>query len=284
MSRNKRQRTKRSNKLIRGRAKIRVGVVVLVVCLVGVSTVAAPWVRNLATKTAPTFLASPLSLPSPDQPSKEYIYAGGKLIATEEPAIALLAPANLSALTISNLPTPKVSVNWSAVENAHHYEVERASDVNGPYTVVAANVTQTSLEDTGVSAVTAYLYRVRAFSTSGPPSPYSNLDLATAVTFTDDTLESQSTLFKAAHINELRQAVNAIRAMAQLSAINWGGNVTQFSTEIQATHLQDLRNGLSQALAALSLPPCSYTDNSLTELRASLFKKEHMEQLRQCIK
>jgi hypothetical protein len=284
MSNRRRQRTKKSNKLIRGRSKTRVGVVVLVVCLVGVSSVAAPWVRNLATKTAPTFLASALPLPSPDHPSKEYIYAGGKLIATEEPTVTLLAPANLSALTVSNLPTPKVSVNWSAVENAHHYEVERASDSNGPFTVVASNVTQTSLEDTGVSAVTAYLYRVRAFSTGGPPSPYSNLDLATAIAFTDDTLESQSTLFKAAHINELRQAVNAIRSMAHLSAINWGGNVTQFSTEIQATHIQALREALSDALTALNLPPCSYTDNSLTALRASLFKKEHIEQLRQCVR
>jgi hypothetical protein len=196
----------------------------------------------------------------------------------------LVAPTSLSALTITNSPSPSVTVTWNAVNNAAYYQVERAADKNGPFTQVGSNVNQTTLNDTSVSSVVAYLYRVRAFDAGGNPSPYSSVDLATAISFADDTIGSQSTLFKAAHVNQLRQAIDAIRAMAHLSAFNWGGNLTQFSTEIQATHIQDLRVALNQALTDLNLAPCSYTDNSVTDLRNSLFKKEHIEQLRQCVK
>ena len=156
--------------------------------------------------------------------------------------------------------------------------------MNASYSQVASNVSGTTFNDTNVTAVTAYLYRVRAVDAQGNASSYSNVDLATAIVFTDDSLFSQSTLVKAAHINELRQAVDAIRTMAHLPATNWGPSITQFQTQIQATHIQDLRVSLTEVLSALSLPPCSYTDNSLTELRASLIKKEHIEQIRQCVR
>jgi hypothetical protein len=279
---NRRSKKRRNHVHLKSRAGL-VGVLTALV-LIGVGTVAAPWGHHVTTRTVPSFLNPLLPISPPNQPSKEYIYAGGKLIATEEPAITLFAPNSLSALTISNEIVPRVSINWSSVTGATHYEVERRSDVNASYSPVASNVSGTTFNDTNVNALTAYLYRVRAVDAQGNVSSYSNVDLATAIVFTDDSLVSQSTLVKAAHITELRQAVDAIRTMAHLPATNWGGSITQFQTQIEAAHVQDLRVSLSEGLSALSLPPCSYTDNSLTELRASLIKKEHIEQLRQCVR
>jgi chitodextrinase len=222
-------------------------------------------------------------LPPASSPSKEYIYAGNKLIATEAP-VTLVAPASLAALTLSNLVTPQVSINWNATTGAHHYELEKTPNLNQPYQPVATNITVNSYTDTNVTAVTAYLYRVRAVDANGNVSAFSNVDLATAISFTDDTITSQTTLVRAAHINELRQAVDAMRATANLSLVNWGGSVSQNNTVIEATHINDLRTNLNQARNALSLTPCSFTDNSIDELRASLIKKNHIEEIRQCVR
>lgn len=261
-------------------------VVVAIVTLLTTATMAGIWRNGAGMKRlrAVFLTSSPPSIPPSDHPSKEYIYAGGKLVATEAP-VTLVAPASLIATTASNLSPAQIAVSWQATEGANHYEVERTTNVNVAYTSVNSNVAGTTLTDGNVTAVAAYLYRVRAVDASGNVSPYSNIDLATAISFTDDTLQTNVTPVRAAHITELRQAVDAIRAVTStLGPANWGPGITQNVTTIQATHIQDLRTNLDQARSALGLSACTYTDNSLEALRASFIKKEHIEQLRQCVK
>lgn len=201
--------------------------------------------------------------------------------------MTLVAPLNLVATTASNLTPAQVTITWQATTGADHYEVQRTTNVNAGYTSINANVVGTSLTDTTVTSnpVTAYLYRVRAVDANGNVSPYSNFDLATAISFTDDTLQTNATLVKAAHVMELRRAVDAVRAVtANLGPAAWGPDLVQYSTTIQATHINDLRNNLDPARSALGLPACNYTDVGLTALRASYIKKEHIEQLRNCLK
>jgi len=183
-----------------------------------------------------------------------------------------------------NPPAPRVTISWTATPGAHHYEVEKTTNVNTAYSSVNTNVTGTSYTDTGVSSVTAYLYRVRAVGAAGNISAYSNIDLATAITFTDDTIIRQSTLVKAAHITELRQAVDAVRALANVGAANWGGAITPNSTLVQASHVQNLRTNLDAARSTLGLAQCNYTDNSIPALQASFINKDHIDQLRQCVR
>ena len=230
----------------------------------------------------------PVPIPSPDHPSKEYIYAGGKLVATEAP-VTLLPPATLVATTVSNVPPAQVTITitWQPTEGANHYQVEKTTNVNTGYSVVNPNVTGNSASDSNVtvSPVTAYLYRVRAVDANGNVSPYSNVDLATAISFTDDTLVSNETPVRAVHITELRQAVDAVRALTtNLGPADWGGGIQQYVTTIQAKHIQDLRENLDAARSALQFPQCTYTDNSINALKASYFKKEHIEQIRNCVK
>lgn len=256
----------------------------LTLCL---GTVAGPWRNSSGAKKFRALFAAPVpvpTIPPSNNPSKEYIYVGGKLIATEAP-VTLLAPANMVATTLSNLTTPQVTISWQPTDGADHYQVERTTNIAASYSVVNSNVTATTFTDNTVGGtVTAYLYRVRAVDSVGNVSPYSDLDLATAISFTDDTLVINSTTIKAAHINELRQAVDAVRASVNLGAANWGGSISSGVTQIQATHIQDLRTNLDQARSALELSQCSYTETTLEALRASLIKKDHIDQLRQCVR
>jgi|ERR1044071_4066371 len=259
---------------------------VCAILLLAFGTIAGPWSRLPGSRLRSNFF-SPPPTPSPT-PSKEYIYAGGRLIATEEPAAVTLAPpAGMAATSVTdsfNPPAPRVTLSWTATPGADHYEVEKTTNVNTPYGSVNTNVTGITYTDTGVSSGTAYLYRVRAVGAGGNFSPYSNIDLATAITFTDDTITRGSTAVKAAHITELRQAVDAVRALTNSGAANWGGAITPNNTLILASHIQDLRTNLDAARNTLGLPQCNYTDNSIPALKAALINKDHIDQLRQCVR
>jgi hypothetical protein len=174
-----------------------------------------------------------------------------------------------------------VQISWNATSGADHYEVERTTNVSTNYTPVATNVTGTTFTDTTVSSVTAYLYRVRAVSSGGATSPYSNLDVATAISFTDDTLVAASTLVKRDHVTELRLAVNAVRATtSSLGQVSWADAITAGSTLVKASHILELRTKLDEARSALNLSPCSYTSIAIGDQ----IQKAHFEQLRQCVK
>lgn len=265
---------------IKKRQYILIGSCCLIVLLTA-ATVAGPWASSrTAQRIQALFLSPPPPLPSPNNPSKEYIYGGGRLIATEEP-YPLAAPASLVASTVSNV---QVSITWSASPNAHHYQVERATTFGGTFTVLDSNVASTSFTDNSVTSVNAYLYRVKAADAGGNLSGPSNLDLATAITFDDDPFPQSPTLtlVKAQHVTQLRQAVNAARAAANLSPATWTQNpLSGTVTTITANDIQELRTALDQALSALGLTTGGYTDSSLA---GQLIKKIHIQELRDRVK
>ena len=248
------------------------------IALLGLTTVAGPWRSSFSkTRVGSLFFSPPPTLPppppSPGSPSKEYIYAGGRLIATEEPN-PLAAPTNLVADTFSST---RIDLTWTATPNAHHYQVERASNLGGAFNVLNSNVATTTYTDNTVTSVNAYLYRVRSADAGGNLSVPGSIDVATAITFTDNPLTAGTTLVKAQHVTELRQAVNAVRAAANLGAATWTDS-SLTNVLVKAVHIQELRTNLDQALNSLSLPPGSYTDTSLSGVK---IKKVHVDELRQ---
>lgn len=260
---------------------IGVGVLALIVTLV-LGTTVGPWRNVLGAKDLRALFVTappPPPLPSPANPSKEYIYAGGRLVATEEPA-ALAAPASLVANTLSHLQPSQIQISWDATTGADHYEVERTTHVATPYTPIALNVNGTTFTDNSVSSVTAYLYRVRAVGAGGGASPYSNIDVATAISFTDDTLDANLTTIKLNHFTELREAVNAVRATTSVGKFNQWEVWYRSVTEIKASHILGLRSKLDLALSTLNLPACSYTSIDV----GLPIQKVHIEQLRKCVK
>ena len=65
-----------------------------------------------------------------------------------------------------------------------------------------------------------------------------------AGSYTDPTLTAGTTVIKAAHINDLRTALNAARSNLTLSAISYSETVTATVTTVKATHVTELRNGV----------------------------------------
>jgi len=265
-------------------------ILILLLSMVGTGVGVARW-SPLRTSLglAPAVTSSPQSTPTPVL-SKEYIYVGGRLIATEEPGASVggPAPTNLVATATAETTTAvvRVTLSWTAPAGAvSHYQVERSQSLTGPSVTLAPNPTGTTFLDETVSGETAYLYRVRAVFTSGANSDYSNRDLATTVIFSDDPLARAVTTVKAEHLDQLRRAVNAVRATSGLAAATWT-NAAQAGVVIRAVHVEELRTNLDQALSALGIPLAPYTDpsSSLPGLTGVTIKKEHVQELRDRVK
>jgi hypothetical protein len=188
-------------------------------------------------------------------------------------------PTNLAATAVS---PSQVNLTWSSSSGATQYEVLRKSATSGDY--VTLNTTAlTSYSDSTVVAPGAYVYKVRGIDASSRLSPLSAPDAAATTSFTNDPLVVSVTSIKAAHITEVRQAVNALRATAGLTASTFTDPVLSSSIKVKAIHLQELRTALSAARTSLGLPNASYTDPTLTA-GTTLVKAAHVQELRTRLK
>jgi hypothetical protein len=232
---------------------------------------------------------SPASLNS-NTPSKEFIYSGGRLICTEEATSSTLsAPANLRATTSSST---QIHITWNAVTGAARYELQRTSNYGNPtdhgFSTVSSNITTTAFDDTpttGIATGNAYIYQVRAFDSpsGGNSSPFSNIDLATAITFTDDPATTVTTV-REVHVTQLRQAVDAVRVASGLSAAAWTDPppLAQI-VNIKKVHIDQLRSNLDGARSALALPAPTYTDPTIVQFSTQV-RAAHIQELRQLVK
>ncbi len=268
----KRVRNRRRQADTQGKSRRPIFAILLILLLAG----AVASLNSRVPRKATAWISPPPS-PTPTL-TKEYIYAGDRLVATEEPSGVTppSAPANVLADTFSGT---RIDLSWTASPGADRYEVERATNITGTYTPLNTNVTTTTYSDTTVSSVNAYVYRVRAVNAGGA-SLYSNIDFATAITFTDDPLVVGSTEIKAVHITQLRQAVDAMRACANLTPFSWT-DTNLSGVEVKALHVQQLRDNLDQALNAFGITPSAYTDLPLNGIE---IKKLHLDQLRQRVR
>jgi len=190
------------------------------------------------------------------------------------------APGNLTATATS---TFSVSLTWnSSTGSVDHYEVQRSTNRNGPFTTLSPNASGTSYTDSSVTSNTTYIYRVRAVDAQGNYSDFSNSDIATTIIFADDPLVAGVTVVKAQHLTELRQAVNAVRLAAGLSAATWTDSAPQ-GVVIQAVHINELRSNLDQARSLLGLSTGSYTDPTLAT-GVTVVKAVHVQELRDRVK
>lgn len=183
---------------------------------------------------------------------------------------ALGNPSNLVAAAVN---TTAITLTWTAAPGASGYTIERSS--SGGAFVQIGTAGANAFTDGGATATTSYLYRVRA--TNGPAlSDYSNADLATTVIFTDPSLAT-GTAIKATQFNELRSAVNAVRALAGLSPFSFTNPPTSGGT-FRKSHVEELRSNLASARAALGLSTLSFTDPTLTV--GGVIKAVHVNELR----
>ena len=166
-----------------------------------------------------------------------------------------------------------VQVSWYATANTDHYEIQRN---NGAGWIAAGTSVSAALTDLAAPSSSALLYRVRAKAADGTASEYSASDLALTYAFTDGTIQSGVTLVKRVHLTELRNAANAVRAVAQMGAVSW---VEPLPVTIRTAHIAELRTAINQARAALLLPSAVYTDPTLAA-GSNVVRAIHFEELR----
>jgi hypothetical protein len=141
--------------------------------------------------------------------------------------------------------------------------------------------------DTSSITVTTPVHAVGAVQidltpTSGSPYSKANAFAYLPTVFTDDTLVVGTTTAKAQHIIELRQAVDAMRAVAGLGGAPWTDPALAAGNTIKAIHILDLRTYLDDAATRLGYSTSPYTDPALTT--GYLIKRIHIEELRQRIR
>lgn len=203
--------------------------------------------------------------------SDSFLFTASEGVNTSIPAMVAIQivppPQNFNATAITST---RVDSTWTAV-SGFTYQIDRQSPGGGFVQIGTADTN--SYSDTTVSPNTAYLYRVRAVTSSGTTGN-SNADLATTVMFADTTLAGMTV--KAMHLSELRTAVNAVRSLAGMTSQTFTDPATP-GTTIKAIHITELRTALGEALDVLGLPAIAYTDLSLTGLPV---KSVHFQQLR----
>ena len=174
----------------------------------------------------------------------------------------------------------QIAVSWNPVTGATQYQLLRASALSG-YTVVTTTAS-TSYPDAAVTAGNAYVYKVRALDSASRPSPYSTPDAAIVKTFTNDPLVAQSTVVKAIHVTELRDAVNALRAVAALGSTTFT-NPTLTGQKIKKIHIDELRTALNTARTTLGISAVSFTDPTIAA-NGTRVKAAHVQELRSAVK
>jgi hypothetical protein len=189
-------------------------------------------------------------------------------------------PSTPTGLVATAATTMQVNVSWSASSGATQYELVRKS-ASSSYTTLITTPS-TNYSDTSVTAGASYVYKVRAIDAASHPSAFSTPDAATTIFFTDDPLVAATTLAKAVHVTELRQAVNAMRATAALGAASFT-DASLAGVAVKAAHIQELRTALNQARTTLGISSITFTDPTLTA-GTSILRAAHVQELRDGVK
>jgi hypothetical protein len=223
-------------------------------------------------------------------PTKEYIYAGGKLVATQEPEYEWVNVQPPTSLVASAASTTQINLSWNAPSGGanYSYQIERSTNY-GTTTpehgfTILTTIGGTSFTDNvpATSPATTYIYRVRSINGQQTSSP-SAISFATTKSFAEQISNQDPgrTTIKATHFLELQEAVNAVRAAAGLAPFTWTDpQAPAPGVPIRKTHMTDLRTALNQALTALGLTPQPYTDDPPT-IGVTTVQKIHIDELRQ---
>lgn len=119
--------------------------------------------------------------------------------------------------------------------------------------------------------------------TSGSPFSQANAFAYLPTVFTDDTILIGQTTPKAQHVIELRQAVDAMRAVAGLGPATWtDATLLPNNDVIKAIHILELRTYFDDAATHLGFSTSPYTDPGLSS--GFVIKRIHIEELRQRIR
>lgn len=172
----------------------------------------------------------------------------GVIISIQKPATIsmtgpLAVPGGLAVTRLpSGSPSPGIEIVWDHVEGADGYDLE----INGSIQHVTGRGVFAAAEPT------AWVVRVRATRSGIAPSNWSTREIAVGMAFSDDPLVVRQTVIRATHLNEIRSAVNLVRAAAGLPGISFTGALVPGAI-VRSSHVSEIRDAVSQTLAALGM-------------------------------
>jgi antibiotic biosynthesis monooxygenase (ABM) superfamily enzyme len=128
-----------------------------------------------------------------------------------------------------------------------------------------------------------YHFRATAANALGTANGLDATFTTAACVFTDDPLAAGATAIKAAHINELRDRIDALRVQFGLAAFSWTDSpLVVGTTTANAVHVTELRAALQQAYVAAGLAGPTFTDPTIVA-GTTLIKVVHIKELRDAV-
>ena len=176
-------------------------------------------------------------------------------------------PPNFSATSVGGT----AQLSWTATSGTDHYEVFR--DSGGGFVSIGTTASA-AYTDLAAPSNAAILYKVRAISPSAVASAFSAQDLTTTHVYTDPTVTAGMAA-KRVHLTELRGAADAVRLRASLSPATWTDAVP---TVIKAAHINELRAAINEARGVLGIGASAFTDPSVGN--ATRIKAVHVNEAR----
>ena len=85
-------------------------------------------------------------------------------------AVTIITVSVPSGLSTSNIELTKATMNWSAVTDAHHYDIRMRVQGSSSWTTAINNLTGTSIIKTGLTSSTTYEWEIRSACSSGNSS------------------------------------------------------------------------------------------------------------------
>ncbi len=148
-----------------------------------------------------------------------------------------------------------------------------------PVPVVFVSSTQLTIT---VPAHWAGRVEVVVATLGGTASPDGGFTYATPPTFSDDPLEPQTTIIKAVHVSELRQAVDDLRARWGLPPSGFCCTLIPGVSVISAHDPETLRLALWDVYADAGVPPPVYTDPTIVQ-GSTVVSAVHLAELRAAV-
>jgi hypothetical protein len=199
------------------------------------------------------------------------------------------APAAIQATLSAD--GSSIGVSWTST-GADSYDIWRSFNGSGFSKIGSSLTTQFSDLDgqIAIGGIVTYVYRVVAVA-GGTPSPASNSDIATRILFTDDPVVAAVTPIRGVHVDQARQAVDAVRVSAGLPRI-WAAAPSvagstifawQFADLAPTSPPRDLLTALNQARQVLGLPLVSFAGLPAPAPGVAILQ-QHLKNLRDGVK
>jgi hypothetical protein len=202
----------------------------------------------------------------------------GTLTVNYQPAWEIPAPQLTSATAITGNQVQLIFTIGPYIAPA--FQIQRMPD-NHEWWIWGSYGQFIAYDNTTVPGTT-YKYRVRVMQDLNVYGPYSNWQVASTISFSDDPLTAGSSVIESQHFQELRQAVAAVRSVAGLPAPTWTDANLQ-GLPVKSLHLTEIRNQLNQAFDALQIARPDYTDPIIVP-GVTVIKAAHIQEIRQAIK